>query len=213
MAMRSRAPRLIVVIGVLVTVTVCAIVAFRHAGRWLIQEGPLSHADVILILSGSMPYRAEEAAKVYRAGYASEIWLTRPVSPAAELQTMGIHYESDEDYNAAVLTKLGVPSSAIHVLPGEIVDTEQELEEARSQMSREGKSSIIVVTSLEHTRRAGALWHKLFGSNPRAIIHGAAEEPFDADHWWRNTRDSLAVTREYLGLLNVWTGLHIRPIR
>jgi uncharacterized SAM-binding protein YcdF (DUF218 family) len=209
--MRSRALRFIVVIGVLTAVTVCAIVAFRHAGRWLIHEDPLSHADVILVLSGSMPYRAEEAAKVYRAGYASEVWLTMPVSPTAELQTMGIHYESDEDYNAAVLTKLGVPSSAVRVLPREIVDTEQELEEARSEMSREGESTIIVVTSLEHTRRTGALWHRLFGSNSRVIVHGAPEDPFDADHWWRNTRDSLAVTREYLGLLNVWTGLHIRP--
>ncbi|MGH9574268.1 MAG: YdcF family protein [Candidatus Acidiferrales bacterium] len=211
MAMRNRALRLIVVIGVLVAVTVCAIVAFRRAGRWLIHEDPLSHADVILVLSGSMPYRAEEAAKVYRAGYASEIWLTRPVSPAAELQSMGIHYESDEDYSAAVLTRLGVPSSAILVLPGEIVDTEQELEEAQSEMEREGESTIIVVTSLEHTRRAGALWHKLFDDKPKAIVHGTPEDPFDVDHWWRNTRDSLAVTREYLGLLNVWTGLHIRP--
>lgn len=211
MAMRSCALRVLVVIGVLIALTACGIIAFRHAGRWLIHENPLSHSDVILVLSGSMPYRAEEAAKVFRAGYASEIWLTQPVSPAAELQKMGIHYESDEDYNAAVLTNLGVPSSAIHVLPNDIVDTEQELEEAHSQMSREGKSTIIIVTSLEHTRRAGALWHKLFGSDSKATIHGAPEDPFDADHWWRNTRDSLAVTREYLGLLNVWTGLHIRP--
>lgn len=209
--MRSRALRFIVAIGVLIALAVCGIVAFRHAGRWLIHQDPLSHADVILILSGSMPYRAEEAANVYRAGYAAEIWLTRPVSPAAELQAMGIHYESDEEYNAAVLTKLGVPSSAIRVLPHEVVDTEQELEEAHAQMSKEGKSTIIVVTSLEHTRRAGALWRKLFGAEPKAIIHGAPEDPFDADHWWRNTQDSLAATREYLGLLNVWTGLHIRP--
>ncbi|HKQ86164.1 MAG TPA: YdcF family protein [Candidatus Acidoferrales bacterium] len=211
MAMRSHATRFIAATGVLILIVGCAIFAFRHAGRWLIHEDRPSRADVILVLSGSMPYRAEEAAKVYRAGYASEIWLTHPVSPAAELRSLGIHYESDEDYNAAVLMKLGVPPSAIHVLPNEIVDTEQELEEADRQMQREGKSTIIIVTSLEHTRRAGALWHRLFGAGHKAIVHGAPEDPFDADHWWRNTRDSLAVMREYLGLLNAWTGLHVRP--
>ncbi len=209
--MRNHARRFVAVLGILVVIVVGAIYAFRHAGRWLIHENALSHADAILVLSGSMPYRAEEAAKVYRAGYAPEIWLTHPASPAAELQNMGIRYESEEDYDTAVLAKLGVPPSAIHVLPNEIVDTEQELEGAGQEMRREGKSTIIIVTSLEHTRRTGALWNTLFGANPKAIVHGAPEDPFDAEHWWRNTRDSLAVTREYLGLFNLWTGLHIRP--
>ncbi len=34
---------------------------------------------------------------------------------------------------------------------------------------------------------------------------------FDADHWWRNTRDAFSVVRELMGLLNVWTGLRVHP--
>lgn len=196
---------------VLLIIVILGALAFRGAGRWLIHEDPLAHADVILVVSGSMPYRAEEAAKVYREGYAPEIWLTHPVSPAEELQSMGIHYESDEDYDRVVLARNGVPAEAIRVLPDEIVDTEQELEEARQEMTREGKSRILIVTSLEHTRRVGTIWRKLFDSKAQAIVHGSPEDPFDADHWWRNTRDSLYVVREYLGLLNAWTGLRIRP--
>jgi uncharacterized SAM-binding protein YcdF (DUF218 family) len=210
MATRTHATRLYVVAVAILVIVACAIFAFRHAGRWLIRQDPLSHADVILVLSGSMPYRAEEAGEVFRKGYAPEIWLTHPVSPAEELQSMGIHYESDEDYDAEVLIRDGVPATAIRVLPDEIVDTEQELEEAQQEMSREGKSSVIIVTSLEHTRRVKAIWRKL-GSSPKAIVHGSPEDPFDADHWWRNTRDSLYVVREYLGLLNAWTGLRVRP--
>jgi uncharacterized SAM-binding protein YcdF (DUF218 family) len=180
MAMGNRASRFLTAVGVLTVLVACAIFAFRHAGRWLIHQDRLAHANVILVLSGGLPFRAEEAAKVYRAGYAPEIWLTRPASPAAELQTLGIHFESDEDYNTAVLTKLGVPSPAIRVLPREIVDTEQEVEEAASEMRREGKSTIIIVTSLEHTRRAGALWHKLVGADPKAIVHGAIRSPLRA---------------------------------
>jgi uncharacterized SAM-binding protein YcdF (DUF218 family) len=211
MVTRTHALRYVVPLVILVVFALFAVFGFRNAGRWLIREDPLAHADVILVLSGSIPYRAEEAANLYREGYAPEIWLTHPVSPAAELQSMGIRYESDEDYDIAVLTKSGVPAASIRVLPEQIADTEQELQEAGDEMKREGKSTVIVVTSLEHTRRAGTLWRKLFGANPKVIVHGAAQDPFDADHWWRNTRDSLSVTREYLGLLNAWTGLHIRP--
>jgi uncharacterized SAM-binding protein YcdF (DUF218 family) len=213
MATRTHAPRYPVLIIVLVALALCAVFACRDAGRWLIRQDSVAHADVILVLSGSMPYRAEEAANVYREGYAPEIWLTHPVSPAATLQSMGIHYESEEDYDLAILTKDGVPAAAIHVLPQQIVDTEQEIEEAGDEMKRQGKSTVIIVTSLQHTRRAGTLWRQFFGTTPNAIIHGASEDPFDADHWWRNTRDSLAVVREYLGLLNAWTGLHVRPHR
>lgn len=211
MATRTHAPRYIALIVILLVFVFGAVLAFRNAGRWLIREDPLTHANVILVLSGSMPYRAEEAAKVYREGYASEIWLTHPVSPAATLQSMGIRYESEEDYDIAILTKGAVPVTAIRVLPRQIVDTEQEVEEAGDEMKQEGKSSLIIVTSLQHTRRAGTLWRKFFGADPKAIVHGAPQDPFEADHWWRNTRDSLAVVREYLGLLNVWTGLHVGP--
>ena len=211
MATPHRFPRYFVACAIVVAFLVCGLFAFRNAGHWLIRQDPLSHADVILVLSGSMPYRAEEAAKVYIAGYAPQIWLTHPVSPASELASMGIHFVSDEEYDTEVLIHDGVPASAIRVLPDEIVDTAEEVEEADREMRREGESRVIIVTSPEHTRRAGALWRKLVGASPEAIVHAAPEDPFDADHWWRNTRDALAVVREYLGLLNVWTGLHVAP--
>jgi uncharacterized SAM-binding protein YcdF (DUF218 family) len=211
MSTRAHATRFAIVALLIILILGCAIFAFRHAGRWLVHEDPLSHGDAILVLSGSMPYRAEEAAKVYNAGYASEVWLTHPVSAAEELESMGIRFIADEDYDRAVLIHDGVPAAAIRVLPGEIIDTQQEIEEAKGEMSEEGKSTIIIVTSLEHTRRVGVLWSRLVGPNPKAIIHGAPEDPYDAAHWWRNTGDALKVVREYLGLLNAWTGLRIRP--
>jgi hypothetical protein len=56
-----------------------------------------------------------------------------------------------------------------------------------------------------------ALWKKLAGENLVAIVRGAPDDPFDADHWWRDTHDALSVVREVLGLLNVWSGLPVRP--
>ena len=158
-----------------------------------------------------MPYRAEEAAKLYKMGYASEVWISRPEGPDAELEVLCIRYIAEEEYSREVLIRQGVPETAVHILPETIIDTEQEVEEVSREMQRSGKHSVILVTSLPHTRRVKALWHKLVGASPSASVHGAPEDPFDQDHWWRNTRDALAVVREVLGLMNAWAGLPVRP--
>jgi uncharacterized SAM-binding protein YcdF (DUF218 family) len=199
------------VLSLALAVSAAGVVAFRGAGRWLVSEDRLEHADAIVVLSGSMPYRAEGAADLYRAGYAPEIWLTRPLSPRNELAGMGVPYVAEEDYSRAVLTRRGVAAGAIRILPGEIVDTEQEVEEIRKEMGQEQKTTIIVVTSPQHTRRVRALWRRLAAPNQKAIVRAAPEDPFDRDHWWRNTRDAYAVVREFLGLANTWAGLAVRP--
>lgn len=189
----------------------CAVLAFRGVGRWFVREDSLAPADAIIVLSGSMPYRAEEAAKIFQMGYAHEVWISRPESPARELNSMGIHYLGEEDYNRDVLVHAGVPDTAIHIFPNAIIDTEQEVDEVTSEMRDQNKSTVIIVTSPQHTRRVRALWQKIAGGNAKLIVRAAFEDPFDADHWWRNTRDSLSVMREMLGLANVWAGLPIRP--
>ena len=188
-----------------------ALVVFRRAGRWLNREDPLSHADVIFVLGGGMPQRAEEAGKVFAMGYAPEVWFSRPESPADELAKLGIHFVGEEEYNRQILIHEGVPENAIHILPGPVVNTEEELQEAGRELRRTGKTTVILVTSPQHTRRVWTLWQKLVGRDPRAIVHAAHDDPFDPDHWWRNTRDVLSVVRESLGLMNAWAGLPVPP--
>jgi len=195
----------------LLVVLILAVVAVRGAGQWLEREDPLSHADVIFVLSGGLPQRALEGGRVYAMGYAPEVWLSRPDGPADELAKLGIHFSNEEDYNRQVLIHAGVPESAIHVLPVPVVNTEEELLEVGSQMRRKGKTSIILVTSPQHTRRVWTLWRKLVGSNPKAMVRAAHDDPFDANHRWRNTRDVFSVVRETLGLVNAWIGLPVPP--
>ena len=192
-------------------VLIGGLVVFRGAGRWLNREDPLAHADVIFVLGGGMPQRAVEGGKVFAMGYAPEVWLSRPDGPVDELAKFGIHFVGEEDYNRQVLIHAGVPENAIHILPGPVVNTEQELQEAARELRRNGKSSVIFVTSPQHTRRVWTLWRELEKNNPRGIVHAAHDDPFDPDHWWRNTRDVLSVVREGLGLLNAWAGLPIPP--
>jgi uncharacterized SAM-binding protein YcdF (DUF218 family) len=206
-----RRDRAIVFLFVALALIVGAVAAFRATGRWLVRPDPLAPADVIAILSGSMPARAEEAARIFRMGYSHKVWITRPVSPAEELAQMDISYAGEEDYSRQVLIHEGVPAQVIRILPDPIVDTQQEVEEISREARVEGDRRVMIVTSPQHTRRVKALWRKLVGSDPAVIVRGAPQEGFDADRWWRNTHDAFAVVREIMGLLNVWIGLPVRP--
>ncbi|HXO88803.1 MAG TPA: YdcF family protein [Candidatus Acidoferrales bacterium] len=188
-----------------------AFVAFRGTGRWLVRQDPLAKADEIVVLSGTMPARAEEAGRIFQMGYAPQVWVSTPDSPREELAAMGIPFSGEEDYSRAVLIQEGVPADAVKIFPQPIVDTENEIEEISAQMRRDGKTSAIVVTSPQHTRRVRVLWSKLAGGNLRLIVREAPQDAFDADHWWRNTRDTFSVVRELLGILNAWLGLPVRP--
>lgn len=183
----------------------------RGLGAWLVQEDPLQPAGAILVLSGSMPYRAQDAAAIYRMGYANEIWVSRPRGPGELLATLGIPYEGEEVYNREILIHEGVPPANIHVFPDPIVDTEEEVAEISRVMRRENISTIIIVTSPQHTRRVRAIWRHANGQQLHAIVRAAWHDPFDAHRWWRNTRDTFSVVRELMGLVNVWLGFPVHP--
>jgi uncharacterized SAM-binding protein YcdF (DUF218 family) len=208
--MARRSGRLVALIFVIL-VCVLGVIAFRGVGRWLICEDSLAPADVIVVLSGSMPARAEEAARLFRLGEAREVWVSQPEGPQEKLALMGIQYEGEDYFSREVLIHSGVPEADVRILPEPIVDTQQEVREVSDLLRQEGKTSAIVVTSPQHTRRVRRLWHNLVGRNPRAIVRAAYQDSFDANHWWHNTRDTFAVVREVMGLVNAWTGLRVSP--
>ncbi len=195
----------------LLLLIVLGVAAFRGVGRWLVVEDPLDHVDAIAVLSGGLPDRALEAAKIFRQGMAPQVWLTRPANPAAELDKMGISFEGEEGYSHAILIHEGVPESAIRILTPEIVNTEDEERAIIAEMQSTKAARVIIVTSPPHTRRVRALWRRVAPAGLALIVRSASEDDYDANHWWRTTRDSLSVMREIMGLLNVWAGLPVRP--
>lgn len=190
-----------------------ALVAFFGVGRWLVVEDPLGKARAIAILSGGMPVRALEAAKLYRDGYAREVWLTHTAEPGESLKAMGIPFEGEEVYSARVLIHEGVPAGAIHVLETPIVNTADEVCVISKALRQEADRSVILVSSKPHTRRVRLLWRRLAPGECRAIVRAAAEDPFDPRHWWRSTGDALDVVREVLGIMNAWAGLPLTRTR
>jgi uncharacterized SAM-binding protein YcdF (DUF218 family) len=209
--LRSRALRLLSISGG--GGLVLAAVIFFGLGRWLVVEDPLVKAQAIVVLGGAMPLRAVEAAKLYREGYAPEIWLTHSTEPGETLEKMGIPFSGEDYYNQLVLIHEGVLPEAIHVLEPPIVNTADEIKAAAAALKPGKDAAVILVTSKVHTRRVRLLWQKLTSGQARAIVRAASADPFDPRYWWRTTGDALDVVREFLGLLNAWAGLPLHPAR
>ena len=182
-------------------------VLFFGVGRWLVVDDPLEKARAIAVLSGRMPLRAIEAAKLYRQGYAPEVWLTHSSEPGESLKRMGISFAGEDYYNARVLVHEGVPPEAIHVLEPPVVNTADEIKVLAAMVAPEKDRTVILVTTKPHTRRARLLWRRLAAGQGRAIVRASSDDSFDPKHWWRTTNDALDVLREVLGLVNAWAGL------
>ena len=206
---RSRRPRLwVAVTGFLLFVV---LFVFFNVGRWLSVEDRLKKADAIAVLSGRMPDRALEAARLYRTGYAPEVWLTHSTEPAATLQKLSVTFAGEDAYDKQILVHEGVPDTAIRILDPPIVNTADEMKTIGQALKQGRSHKVILVTSKVHTRRTRTLWKRLSQQDAEAIVRGVSDDPFDPSHWWRTTGDALDVVREVLGMLNAWAGLPLRP--
>jgi uncharacterized SAM-binding protein YcdF (DUF218 family) len=175
-------------------------------------EDPLSTAQAIVVLSSRMPARALEAARIYRQNFSAHVWVSLPTSPVKKLEEMHIAYLGEEFYNQKVLMANGVPPDAIHVLEQPSANTEEEVDEIARECRQDAAChTVIVVTSMPHTRRVRAIWERRVGSDPRLIVRYTRDDPYDAVHWWRTSQDALDVAREVLGLANAWAGFPARP--
>jgi uncharacterized SAM-binding protein YcdF (DUF218 family) len=207
----ARKPRLI--LSIVGSIFFLLLLALLNLGRWLDREDPPQKAAAIAVLSGRMPSRALEAARLYNQGYAPQVWLSYSVEPGATLEKLSIPYAGEEFYDRLLLLHQGVPDSAIHILAPPIVNTADEMRTFGQALRKENLRRIILVTSKVHTRRAAVLWNRLSAKDGEAIVRGASGDGYDPRQWWRNTGDALDVVRELLGLLNAWAGLPLQPAK
>jgi uncharacterized SAM-binding protein YcdF (DUF218 family) len=192
----------------------CAWMVAR-VGHWLVVEDPLESARAIVVLGGHLPFRALEAARIYHQGLAPEVWLTGGERPSEEaaLKKLGVPYIREETYNREVLERMGVPGPSIYLLESPARNTVDELLGVARQLKKVGGQRVILVTSKPHSRRVKATWRALVGDAPRAEVRWTSDDPYNPNRWWENTADALAVSRECLGLLNVWAGFPVQPDR
>jgi uncharacterized SAM-binding protein YcdF (DUF218 family) len=189
--------------------------AFTSAGTWLVLEDPLLPARAVVVFGGQLPFRAMEAAAICKQGKAREVWLTKGgvYEEDAALARLGIEKPAEYVYSQKVLEHLGVPHGAIRVLPDLTRDTAEEIRAVARELKTVGGDRVILVTSKYHTRRVKVMWRTLVGAHPEAIVRYASDDPFEPSRWWHNTHDSMAVGREWFGLLNAMAGFPIKSER
>ena len=183
-------------------------------GRWLVVADPLERANAAVVLNGGLPFRAIEAAAIYRSGWVREVWVTRASNPAEEAVLARLRLDvdfRDEGSSRLILERLGVLPGDIRTLAPGARNTAEEVQIVARELTRAGGDRIILVTSKPHSRRVRATWRAVVGSISRAVVRYAESDPFDGNRWWEQTSDALAVSREVFGLMNVWAGFPIRP--
>lgn len=210
--MKMKPARRRVVIGGVALVLVLVALAWANAGAALIVEDPLQPASAIVVFGGKLPFRAMQAATLYSSGSAPQVWLTQGSRSAAEIEMerLGFRPTLEHVYSQAVLERMGVPASAIHVLPSRNNNTASEVRTIAAYARAAGASRVILVTSSYHSRRVRSLWNRLVGERPEAVVRITRAEPFDAHRWWADAADALTVSREWFGLLNAWLGFPMR---
>jgi uncharacterized SAM-binding protein YcdF (DUF218 family) len=169
-----------VAVGIFILLfTVAAVAAFFSLGFYLSPQGTLAKADTIVAISGGeTAARTIEAVKLYNDGWAKHIIFSGaaldPTSPS-NAQTMAIAAQ-----------KQGVPASAIE-LDEAAANTRQNAEGVSAIMAREHFTSMILVTSPYHQRRADITFRRAVGPSMTIINHSSYDQAWRRSNWWATT--------------------------
>jgi uncharacterized SAM-binding protein YcdF (DUF218 family) len=175
-------------------------------GRYLVTEQPLIKADLILVLSGQIPLRVLEAARIYQEGYAPKILLTNEPKErgSEELLRLGIRIPDSQERAITLLEELHVPRSDILVIQERANSTRSEMQTVARFLKQHPLKSLIIVTSKSHTTRAYKIFSSGLGSEVRVIMHPVPNDPFDPNRWWQDRTDAKDVLHEYEALSDFW---------
>ena len=151
-------------------------------GNLVIYESDnFERADVVVVPSGAIPGRAFEAADLILGAKADRVILMRE--------------------QLAILLKLGIDATKIHVLPQENSSTWEEALSFRNYADQNSVRSIVITTCQFHSYRAHLNFKKaLEGTGIQ--IHSIPSKycEFKIDTWWK---DREQVKRLYLELANL----------
>ena len=189
-AMPSLARRALVLAA---AVVVLGVTTFLAAPYWLTPEDPLERCAALVVLNGDQPVRADEAARLYQAASAPEVWLT------SDPRNRGRGGESDAGTvsNMRRLLRHGVPRAAIRELPGAAIGTRAELAIVLAEAQRYRAGCVIVVTSPLHARRVKLTWRHEAGGATRLVVRHAPDAGYTG--WTYEAQELVLSGRALLG--------------
>ena len=175
-----------------------------RVGRFLIVTHPPQKSDLIVCLAGANIERGLAAADAYQKDLAPRIFtaMEEPPDSFELLKEKGIEYPRSVDLQVRLLTELGVPQSAILISDRPAKSTIEEAEMLKEVAVEKGYTSILVITSPTHTRRALLTYKKVFEKiDVRILMYASSYSKFNPEDWWKQRRYVRAVIIEYQKLL------------
>ena len=173
-------------------------------GRYLIVEHEPEKADVIVCLAGKNIERSLAVVDAYRKGLAPYIFMAKKSKPDGfEYLTKKVR-NYPADFDLFTLTMEGFQISEKVILsPVDRVDST--LDEARlvhKFVLERGFKSVIVITSLTHSRRAWLTFTKVFQDDDIKIISLPSHyQLFNPKDWWTKRKYLKEVCIEYQKLI------------
>jgi uncharacterized SAM-binding protein YcdF (DUF218 family) len=174
----------------------------RAAAFLDVSEAPCP-VDAILVLGGDTETRPFVAAALFKQGLARQILLPA-VKPSVTAEA-GLE-APEQEILRRILRLRGVPEQAITQMPGEVTSTREEALALREFLGPDSRLSVAVVTNGFHTRRARAIFRKVFaGSGVQLHFIGAPTNGFGAKNWWHFEQGWTTYLTEYAKLLLIGT--------
>lgn len=169
-------------------------------GNYLIIDKPVKKADLIVCLMGKPVERGLAAARLYKSGCARNIFFARVEFPNGyeDLRAKGVNYPESRDLLDRMLQGLGVPKSACITSDIFVCSTYEEAQVVRDISLKREVTSLIIITSPTHTRRAWLTFNKVFGKdNVRISVVPTLYSDFRPDNWWKTDKYLQDVILEY----------------
>lgn len=190
-------------VGVVVVVLLLAATFFfapfwlSLPARFLTVNDSLERADVIVVLSGAVIWRAQKGVALFKAGYADKILLTGGYANDYFLHLMGERM-TEAEMTGRLVARLGVPPSAIVIIKGG-TGTWEEAEYIRQYVRDDHVRKVILVTSHSHSRRARWVFRKvLHPEGVKVMVVEADHGRYTPADWWRTESGLVTVFSEYV---------------
>lgn len=165
------------------------------AGNVLVERDDLQPSDVIVVLAGNSPYRAQHAEILYQRGLAPHVIISNEPLSSHGVQTTWL------ELRQVGLVHLEIPDDAIVPIPEISDSTYEEALHSRDIMRTHGWRSAILVTDPFHQRRATMTFRQAFESAGLTVAASPADEgKYGVDNWWTDRGAIMRVAQEYIKL-------------
>jgi uncharacterized SAM-binding protein YcdF (DUF218 family) len=168
----------------------------NKAAHYLYYKDELKPADVIVILSGEETERVEYGVKLFKEGWARKNRMILSGGPVSWKHTYASLMQEHALY-------LGVPKKDI-LLEDKSTSTEENALFTKEILKRNGYSSLILVTSPYHSKRAFKIFKKIMGEEIKIISAPSEESWFRFDDWWKREKDRKSVLSEFSKFVQLW---------